>query len=59
MKKKHKTNKRNNILSIVEHTYRVKTEASDTPVTVTVTTPYGTQYTQTLERPAAFPEFKK
>ncbi len=59
MKKKHKTNKRNNILSIVEHTYRVKTEASDTPVTVTVTTPYGTQYTQTLERPAAFPAFKK
>ena len=59
MKKKHKTNARNNKLSIVEHFYRVRTEAPDTPVTVTVTTPYSTKYTQTLERPAAFPAFRK
>lgn len=59
MKKKHKINKRNNKLSIVEHLYRVKPESADTPVTVTVTTPYGTKYTQTLERPAAFPAFDK
>ena len=59
LKKKKKGNKRSNTLSVVEHLYRVKTQSATTPVTVTVTTPYGERYTQTLERPAAFPAFGK
>ena len=57
MKNRKKTDKRMNVDSIVDHIYRVKTESATTPVTVTVKTPFGETYTQTLERPAAFPTY--
>jgi len=57
MRNRNKTDKRFNIDSFVDHMYRVKTESATSPVTVTVKTPFGTTYTQTLERPAEFPNF--
>ena len=57
MKNRKKADKRMNVDSLVDHLYRVKTESATTPVTVTVKTPFGETYTQTLERPAAFPNF--
>ena len=57
MKKRKKIEKRSNCVSLVDHMYRVKTESATTPVTVAVKTPFGETYTQTLERPAEFPNF--
>lgn len=57
MKKRKKIEKRSNRVSLVDHMYRVKTESATAPVTVTVKTPFVETYTQTLERPAAFPNF--
>lgn len=57
MKKRKKIEKRSNRVSLIDHMYRVKTESATSPVTVTVKTPFGETYTQTLERPAEFPNF--
>lgn len=57
MQKKTKPDERMNRDSLVIHMYRVKTESATTPITVTVKTPFGETYTQTLERPAEFPNF--
>lgn len=57
MRNKKKLDKHMNTDSLIDHLFRVKTESATTPVTVTVKTPFGKTYTQTLERPAEFPNF--
>lgn len=46
---------KNNRLAISAAMFRAKTTSADSPVVISLTTPDGESYTQTLVRPAAFP----
>lgn len=47
-------NDRTSRLSISANMFRVKTQSADTSVDITLKTPYGDNFTQTMQRPAKF-----
>lgn len=50
-----KESSKTNRLAIAANMFRVKTSEATTPVVITLTTPYGEQYQQTLTRPVGLP----
>ncbi|MBR7183704.1 MAG: hypothetical protein IKD41_06930, partial [Alistipes sp.] len=50
-----KESKKTNRLSLAANMFRFKATSATTPVVITLTTPAGQSYTQTLNRPTAFP----
>lgn len=50
-----KESKKTNRLSRAANMFRFKTSSATTPVVITLTTPDGQSYTQTFNRPTAFP----